>query len=231
MVAEDNKTNQLIVQSLLEQVGIEAIISNNGEEAIEQYREHRDRIDLILMDLHMPVMNGYEAAQEIRKLSTKVPIVAMTADVILGVRNKCEQSGIYHSINKPFQPEHFIQTVKGIILENADLEQDTPVLDRQLGLKNMGDNLELYLQVLKKYRDENQDTLERLAAAVRAKRYAEAAQIVHKVKGSSGSIGAKSLHEVARSLQKVLSEEKEDEIAPLHDRFAKLLRKLLEELE
>jgi signal transduction histidine kinase/CheY-like chemotaxis protein len=231
LVAEDNKTNQLIVQSLLEQVGIEAIISNNGEEAIEQYREHRDRIDLILMDLHMPVMNGYEAAQEIRKLSTKVPIVAMTADVILGVRNKCEQSGIYHSINKPFQPEHFIQTVKGIILENADLEQDTPVLDRQLGLKNMGDNLELYLQVLKKYRDENQDTLERLAAAVRAKRYAEAAQIVHKVKGSSGSIGAKSLHEVARSLQKVLSEEKEDEIAPLHDRFAKLLRKLLEELE
>jgi two-component system sensor histidine kinase/response regulator len=49
-----------------------------------------DSIDLILMDLHMPVMNGYEAAEKIRELSTKVPIVAMTADVILGVRDKCE---------------------------------------------------------------------------------------------------------------------------------------------
>lgn len=144
LLAEDNKTNQLIVKSLLEQVGISSIIANDGKEAVELYKEHRDDIGLILMDLHMPVMNGYEAAERIRELSAKVPIVAMTADVILGVRSKCEQSGIFHYISKPFNPDRFIKTIKDIILENEqnepDINTDTTVLDRQLGLKNMGGN-------------------------------------------------------------------------------------------
>jgi two-component system sensor histidine kinase/response regulator len=231
LLAEDNNTNQLIAKSLLEQVGIESIIANDGQEAVEQYKEHRDSIDLILMDLHMPIMNGYEAAKKIRELSTKVPIVAMTADVILGVQDKCKQSGIFHYISKPFNPDHFIQTIKDIIFENEpDVNKDTSVLDRQLGLKNMGDNEELYHQVLKEYYSENQDTLDKLEAAVREKRYADAVQIVHKVKSSSGSIGAKSLQDTAMSLQRALKEEKEEEIGPLLDRFSKLLRRLLEEL-
>lgn len=231
LVVEDNKTNQLIVQSLLEQVGIESIIANNGKEAIDQYMEHRDRVDLILMDLHMPLLNGYEASEKIRNLSKKVPIVAMTADVILGVRDKCQESGIYHIISKPFNPDHFIQTVKDIILINeSSLDPDTHILDRQLGLRNMGDNLDLYHQVLKEYHKENHDTLDRLEVAVGEKRYDDAIQILHKVKSSSGSIGAKLLEDVAMSLQKVLQEEKEDEILALQESFSKILRNLLEEL-
>lgn len=88
-------------------------------------------------------------------------------DVILGVRDKCEQSGIFHYISKPFNPDHFIQTIKDIIVENEpNKERNTAVLDRQLGLKNMGDNEDLYNQVLIAYRNENQDTLDKLEAAV-----------------------------------------------------------------
>ncbi len=113
----------------------------------------------ILMDLHMPVMSGYEAAEKIREVSTKVPIVAMTADVILGVRNKCEQSGIFHYISKPFNPDYFIKTIKDIISQSkTDMDTDTTVLDRRLGLKNMNGNIELYNQVLQEYLNENQDT-------------------------------------------------------------------------
>jgi len=170
LLAEDNKTNQLIVKSLLEQVGIASIIANDGKEAVQLYKEHRDNIDLILMDLHMPVMNGYEASEKIRELSAKVPIVAMTADVILGVREKCEQSGIFHYISKPFDPDNFIQTIKSIILEKeAEVDEDTEVIDRHLGIKNMGDNEELYHLVLKEFREENLDTLDRLETAVREK--------------------------------------------------------------
>jgi two-component system sensor histidine kinase/response regulator len=232
LLAEDNKTNQLIARALLEQIGIESIIANDGREAVEQYQEHGDSIDLILLDLHMPVMNGYEAAERIRELSSNVPIVAMTADVILGVRDKCQQSGIYHYISKPFNPDHFIQTIKDIILENElKQDQDTAVLDRQMGLRNMGGNLDLYHQVLEEYRNENQDTLDRLAAAVSEKRYADAVQIVHKVKSSSGSIGAKSLYDAAMALQKALYEEKEEEVVSLQERFSELFRRLLEELQ
>lgn len=232
LLAEDNQTNQLIAKSLLEQIGIEAIIANDGEEAVELYKAHRDRIHLILMDLHMPIMNGYEAAERIRESSGRVPIVALTADVISGVRERCKQSGIYHYISKPFNPDRFMQTVKDIILDNeSDVDARRAVLDKQLGLRNMGGNEELYLQVLKEYRRENQDTLDRLDAAVRGKRYADAAQMVHKIKGSSGSIGAESLQEAAASLQKALKEEKEEEIAALQDKFAELLRRLLKEIE
>ncbi len=232
LLAEDNKTNQLIARSLLEEVGIEVVVANNGKEAVELYEKYKESIGLILIDLHMPVMNGYEAAEKIRELSNKVPIVAMTADVILGVRDKCAESGIYHYISKPFNPDNFIQTIKDIFLENtSDASEDTSILDLQTGLRNMGDNKDLYLQVLREYRRENQDTLDRFKAAVREKRYADATQIVHKVKSSSGSIGAKSIQEVAASLQKALEEEKSDEILPLKNRFAKLLEKLLEELE
>jgi CheY-like chemotaxis protein len=232
LLAEDNKTNQLIVKSLLEQVGIASIIANDGKEAVQLYKEHRDNIDLILMDLHMPVMNGYEASEKIRELSAKVPIVAMTADVILGVREKCEQSGIFHYISKPFDPDNFIQTIKSIILEKeAEVDEDTEVIDRHLGIKNMGDNEELYHLVLKEFREENLDTLDRLETAVREKRYADAAQIVHKIKSSSGSIGARPLQHVASSLQKALEEENEEEIEPLKESFLKLLGKLFEELK
>lgn len=231
LLAEDNKTNQLIAKSLLEQVGIESIIASNGKEAVELYHLHRDRIDLILMDLHMPVMNGYEAAEKIRELSDSVPIVAMTADVIPGVRDKCEQSGIFHYISKPFNPDHFIKTIKDIMLKNEyNIDRDVRVLDQQLGMKNMGNNLELYHQVLEEYLKENQDTLDKLEAAVREKRYADAAQIVHKVKSSSGSIGAKSLQSAATTLQEALNQDRKEEITSLQDRFSKLLGKLLEEI-
>ncbi len=231
LLVEDNKTNQLIAKSLLEQVGITSIIANNGMEAVEQYREHRDGIDLILMDLHMPIMSGYEAAEEIRNLSPKVPIIAMTADVILGVKEKCERSGIYHYISKPFNPDLFIKTVKDIILESeSNLDSKLQVLDRELGLRNMGDNLQLYEDVLKEYYKENKDTLDSLKAAVSERRYADAMQIVHKVKSTSGSIGAKSLYDVSILFQRALNEEEEDEINQLYDRYSKLFRKLLEEI-
>lgn len=120
LVVEDNKTNQLIAKSLLKQVGLQVLIASDGKEGSEIFYQHRSEINLILMDLHMPVMNGYEAAIEIRKISDNVPIVAMTADVILGVKEKCEQSGIYHYISKPFDPERFIQTVKSIIKKSEN---------------------------------------------------------------------------------------------------------------
>ncbi len=117
LVVEDNKTNQMLVEALLHQIGLEVMLASEGKTAVQLYQENKDKIDLILMDLHMPVMNGYEAAAEIRKISDRVPIIAMTADVILGVKEKCEQCGIHHYISKPFDPDHLIETVRAILEE------------------------------------------------------------------------------------------------------------------
>lgn len=231
LLVEDNKTNQLIAKSLLQQVGIHSIEADDGQVAVELYQQNKNNIDLILMDLHMPVMNGYESAEEIRKISSTVPIVAMTADVILGVKEKCEKSGIHYYISKPFDPDHFIKTVKDIILENEkDYVEELSVLDQSAGLKNIGCDIGIYHQVLNEYFKENQYTLDEISLAISEGRYSEAALIVHKVKGSSGSIGAKELYVLAVEFQKVLNEEKEDQINILKERFSTLFKRLLEEI-
>lgn len=231
LLVEDNKTNQLIAKSLLQQVGIHSIEADDGQVAVELYQQNKNNIDLILMDLHMPVMNGYESAEEIRKISSTVPIVAMTADVILGVKEKCEKSGIHYYISKPFDPDHFIKTVKDIILENEkDYVEELSVLDQSAGLKNIGCDIGIYHQVLNEYFKENQYTLDEISLAISEGRYSEAALIVHKVKGSSGSIGAKELYVLAVEFQKVLNEEKEDQINILKERFSILFKRLLEEI-
>ena len=229
LVVEDNKTNQLIAKSLLEQAGLTVLLAGNGKIAVELYGQNQDKIDLILMDLHMPVMNGYDAAAEIRKLSEDVPIVAMTADVVMGVKEKCEQHGIRHYLSKPFDPDRFIRTVRDIIMGSAaDRKAEPDVLNMAVGLKSLGVGQDLYLQILNEYRNENLETADRLALAIREARYADAAGIVHKVKSSSGSIGAKPLYELAVRLQKVLEDKSERDIDALGSEFAKGLSHLLE---
>jgi len=231
LLAEDNKTNQIIAKSLLQQIGVESILACDGREAVELYGQYKDKIALILMDLHMPVINGYEAAEDIRKISSDVPIVAMTADVILGVKEKCAQSGIYHYISKPFDPDKFLKTIIDIILTNTNENMNEPdVLDQTAGLKNMGGNGDIYRQVLTEYFRENRETEEKLSLAIDEKRYADAAQIVHKVKSSSGSIGAKLLYELSIKLQKALDDRNEVEIVLLQKDFNRKIKKLLEEI-
>ena len=222
LVVEDNKTNQVITESLLQKAGLTSIFANNGKAAIDIYKKHKNKIDLILMDLHMPLMNGYQAAQEIRKISDSVPIVAMTADVIEGVKVKCEESGIYHYISKPFDPEYFIQTIRSIV--------NSHTLDIPAGLRNMCDDMETYRQILEEYFKENKDTTYKLIQAVSKKRYAEAAQIVHKVKSSSGSIGATEFYNLSIEFQSVLEGGNEDEVSLLHKEYSAALKKLLDEI-
>lgn len=104
------------------------------------------------------------------------------------------------------------------------------VLDKAAGLKFMGGNAEIYGQVLREYYTENLDTPKKLDLAIREERFADAAQIAHKIKSSSGSIGARALFDLSVSLQKALDEGKANEIAPLKEQFTQVLEQLLGEI-
>lgn len=231
LLVEDNKTNQLIAKSLLEQAGFKVIIANDGIEGVELYSENKEFINLILMDLHMPNLNGYDASKQIRKLSPKTPIVAMTADVIQGVKNKCEESGINYYISKPFEPENFIKKIKDIIDSEKNEEETVIVLDKEKGLKFLGNNQQIYNLVIKEYYKENQNTEEKLSIAISEKRYDDAAQIIHKIKSSSANIGATSLYKICVVFQKVLKEKEENEIEIQNVKFVDMLNHVLEEIK
>jgi len=198
---------------------------------VDLYNKNKDNISLILMDLHMPNLNGYDASKEIRKTSHEIPIVAMTADVIQGVKNKCEASGINYYVSKPFEPDTFIKKIKDIIDSEKNEEETVIVLDKEKGLKFLGNNQQIYNLVIKEYYKENQNTKEKLSIAISEKRYDDAAQIIHKIKSSSSNIGATSLYKICVVFQKVLKEKEENEIEILNVKFVNMLNHVLEEIK
>lgn len=109
LLVEDNKINQMITQKMLEKKGISCIIIDNGEEAIENAKTNH--YDLILMDVHLPGINGTEATTEIRKFNTTTPIVALTAISLNENKEMLLSYGMNEVITKPFEPEHFYNVV------------------------------------------------------------------------------------------------------------------------
>lgn len=232
LVVEDNKTNQFIAKSILEQAGFEVALADHGEEGVSYFINHQKKIDLILMDLHMPVLNGYEASIQIRKLNTTIPIVAMTADGIEGVEEECKRVGINYYMSKPFDPEKFVDTIVNVLkLQKEELEVKTVILDEVDGLRRLGNNKPLYQLVLAEYLEENKDIAWELSQAIQAQHYSKAIQIVHKNKGSSGNIGAKKLQDTASELQRVLENSDLSEVERLQKAFITLLDQLLREIE
>ena len=103
LVAEDNEINQRLIAYILEKVGAKGDIAGNGREAINHIRDGKI-YDLIIMDLQMPEMDGYETTQYLRQeMKISIPIIAMTATALKGEKLKCLESGMNDDMSKPFE--------------------------------------------------------------------------------------------------------------------------------
>lgn len=111
LAAEDNKTNQLVLRGILQEYGVSLEIANNGQEAVEMAK--KKQYDVILMDLQMPVMDGFEATKNIRTLSnyTKTPIFALSAAVMQKDKELTSEAGMDEHLAKPIEYKLFIQTL------------------------------------------------------------------------------------------------------------------------
>ncbi len=113
LLAEDNKANQRVSKAMLEKIGAEVDIAEDGQQVLTLLAEKP--YDLILMDCQMPVMDGFEATAAIRQLSDTpyhaIPIIALTADVQQDTREKCEKVGMNDFLSKPFTFDKLIATI------------------------------------------------------------------------------------------------------------------------
>lgn len=122
LLVEDNKTNQLVALGMLDDMGLDADIANHGKEALEILNKGETKYDIILMDCQMPVLDGYETTQAIRNNEAgnsynNVAIIAMTANVMEGDREKCQVAGMDDYIAKPIDSKILKQTLKKWLLE------------------------------------------------------------------------------------------------------------------
>jgi CheY-like chemotaxis protein/anti-sigma regulatory factor (Ser/Thr protein kinase) len=114
LVAEDTRGIQYLIKRFLEAAGAEVLLAQNGQEAIDQVLENRDRgspIDVVLMDMHMPVLSGYDAVRLLRQQKFDLPIVALTARAMQGDREKCLDAGCNDYLPKPVDRRQLLEAV------------------------------------------------------------------------------------------------------------------------
>ena len=112
LVAEDLDTNFKLVKYLLESLGFLVIRANNGKEAVEKHLEHPE-VDFIMMDLKMPVMDGLTATREIRKINSKIPIIAQTA--YIDDKQAAFDAGCSAFLSKPFDKKKLSETIRKFV--------------------------------------------------------------------------------------------------------------------
>ena len=115
LVAEDNQFNQMLVEAILKKNKIIYTIADNGKHALEKL--HDDQFDLILMDMQMPVMGGEEAVKIIREqIDPVIPIIALTANALIGDRDKYLSKGVNEYISKPFTEKELLETISKVLI-------------------------------------------------------------------------------------------------------------------
>jgi len=225
LLVEDNEINQQVARELLEQSGIQVSIAENGEQAVAAIKQND--YDGVLMDIQMPIMDGYEATREIRKFSqyNGLPIIAMTANAMASDREKAIEAGMNDHIAKPIDvkemfavlekwvtvPELFARSVAES-RRQSDAQQATagkaapalpglPGIDTYAGLARVAGNVRLYLNILIKFRDSQSDAAERIKVALNDGDRKSAERHAHTLKGVAANVGAETVQEQAGTLE------------------------------
>jgi CheY-like chemotaxis protein len=117
LIAEDNMVNVMLMKKLFSKWGITPTIAENGERAVEMVQY--SNFDIILMDLQMPVLNGFDAATEIRKMrdpkKANIPIIALTASALFDIKERVFNSGMNDYVSKPFKPDELREKMQSLI--------------------------------------------------------------------------------------------------------------------
>ncbi|MFZ1986240.1 MAG: response regulator [Desulfatitalea sp.] len=230
LVAEDNPTNQLVAQAILEGAGILVTIVNNGEAAVDAVTHQA--FDAVLMDIQMPKMNGYEATRLIRQLpqGRSIPIAAMTAHAMKGDEEKCLEAGMDDYISKPINQDRLFQTLWRLLRsrkqssegtapeedEQAPADQEItedglpragmlpaglPGIDIRQTLAALNLDKATFTRILTGFLADNRDTVEKLKQASADCDLETMRQLAHSLKGSAANIGANDLRSAANAFE------------------------------
>jgi len=243
LIAEDQPVNQKLFSLILDKLGYKTIIANDGRDAIKMVQEFSPV--LVIMDIQMPKMNGYEAAKSLRDMSFKKPIIAVTASVLSNEREKCQNAGIDDVMIKPFKSSEIEEILKkwiGISHETtSDSASNSQQADRAKfpefpeesktastvgstvfdpgGMLNaFMNNLEAVLPLLARFVDRTVLQLENFPALRKSGDWETARRDAHTIKGAALTLCGSELGNAAALLEKACknaSAEEVDEIYPV----------------
>lgn len=250
LLVEDDSTNQQIGAAILTKAHIDVELADNGAEAVQKYQvslEEDSPFTAILMDIHMPVLDGYEATAQIRALEQShpepalhIPIIAMTAHAMAADQEKGLAAGMDDYIDKPLDNGKLFTTLAHWINKNTGDQMIEPPLvtpdntdmdsqkqntlpstlagvDLQRGVARLEGHTEIYLQLLKDFTDHYSSSSEDAAELLRQNENETAQRLFHTIKGTAANLCAHQVQEVATQLEHALAEGKN--IEELLERF------------
>ncbi len=221
LLVEDNEINLLVATQLLEKTGARVQTAENGAEAVEMVRAEAP--DLILMDLQMPVMDGFEATRALRAEGYVGPIIALSAAAMDDDRRRAREAGIDDHLAKPIESEDLYTALashmnaRGWMAPDPaatpmpegippcdHLPTDLPGFDLARGRHQLGNQDADYARILRSFRDRMARDFAPLVDHLRAGSDAEAHRIAHNLKGVAGNLAATTLHRLAEQIEHAL---------------------------
>ncbi len=233
LLVEDNEINQEFAIELLASMHLQVEVAANGEVAVQKVQ--KSHYDAVLMDIQMPVLDGYEATQAIRDLGredqkyAELPIIAMTAHAMAEDRQKTLDAGMNDYVSKPIDPLLLAQVLNKWIKTDSiaeveseaeaeiatatneqpaqlDLSQFTHI-NTQSGIKRIGGNQDAYIRILKRFAKTHTEDLQKIQAQLDKHQLSVAESTCHAIKGVAGNIGAEKLFELLSKVDSKLKQE------------------------
>ncbi|MGV3727641.1 response regulator [Hydrogenophaga sp.] len=224
LLVEDNETNQQVATELLTHEGAQVCVAANGRIAVDVLAADSKAFEIVLMDLQMPVMDGFAATQSIRQdlLLTELPVIAMTANALASDRDACLAAGMTDHIGKPFDLNQLIAVIRshvqrlpaarvghspvadsglpGAVLDAA-LEQD---VELEAAVQRLGGSHKAYARYLEQFLTELPEQLASLVKALNDQDIKSCARIAHTLKGLAATLGISSLNRLSAAAERTL---------------------------
>ncbi|MBF0613546.1 MAG: PAS domain S-box protein [Magnetococcales bacterium] len=226
LVVEDHDINWEVLQGILSRVGVVAERSCDGQQALKRLIERRESFDLVLMDLQMPIVDGYKATRILRTHFeiNELPIVAMTAHALQSERERCLGLGMNDYLTKPIQIKAFYGTLarwapvdlaarsvanpeplEPSVADSGDLPKDLPGIDRQAALERMLGNEHLMMRLIAGFHERYHTLLADLTALVHNGEWSRAKELVHGLKGVAANLAAVGVMDATSELEEHLT--------------------------
>jgi len=250
LLVEDNEINQEVAQEILGGSGLTVTTVGDGKEAVEAVQAAN--FHAVLMDIQMPVMDGYAASIEIRKDKRfdDMPIIAMTANAMAGDKEKALEAGMNDHVPKPIDVAQLFSClatwikpgVRGFEPKVGDtskpleaapappkdqLPETIEGINLKEGLMRVGGNAKLYRSLLMKLRDDYAKTDQEIAGQLKSGEAGEAERLAHSIKGVAGNVGATALHEAGAVLEHAINQGEADTYEENISDFGKVLKDVI----
>ncbi|WP_245776620.1 response regulator [Spirosoma endophyticum] len=210
LVVEDNLMNQKLVLQVLKRLGYQAKVADDGQRALDMLQE--TAFDVILMDIQMPIMDGYETTRQIRsKFDKTVPIIAMTAHALASEQEECLKAGMNDFLSKPFKMEELQQLIRKylpvtnlaatVTPQNELTAKPLSNFSAKLLLEAVGNDLDLAIELLEIYVSQTPDEIEKLQLALDQQDIATVGKLIHTQKVHTKMLG------MSRATQLILDTE------------------------